>query len=77
MRVVEVGRVELSQARLADRGLWCEWEESLGLWDGGEMVGGAVREFSQRHLQDLACLLATQNITQVHNHRSFRVSECL
>ena len=65
VRVVEVGRVELSRRQLAHGGLQCDWEDSLRLWDGGDMLGGGVGDFSQRALQDLSCLLATQHISHV------------
>ena len=65
VRAVEVGRVELPWQHLANRDLQCDGEEGVRMWGGGEGVGGGGdRDFSGRALQDLACLLATQNITQ-------------
>ena len=64
--VVEVGRVTLPLRLLADPALQCQWD-SLQQWDGRERMDRQRerRDFSLRDTQDLACLLATHQVTHV------------
>lgn len=58
-----LGRMELPHPQLTDPSLRCGYE-CLNKWNGMRTLSG-MRDFSLRETQDLASILATNQLTQV------------